>query len=52
MTFLTSEEAAKIAAIVSTADGGCEYCVGSLSEQLADEFPEFDWTALVKEYGR
>ena len=41
---MTIEEAKKIAATCSTADGGCSYCIDSLREFLQNDFPEFLWT--------
>ena len=40
---MTREEAKKIAAICSTADNGCAFCVYALMEQLVEAFPEFEW---------
>lgn len=45
---MTLEEAKAIAAIVQTADGGCPSCVGSLTDGLAEAFPQFVWTAREK----
>lgn len=41
---MTLNEAKKIAAICSTADDGCPYCIEALRKQLASEFPEFLWS--------
>jgi hypothetical protein len=40
---MTLEEAKKVAAICSTADDGCPYCVKDLCNQLALAFPQFEW---------
>lgn len=40
---MTLEEARKIAATISSADGGCFCCVTSLMEFCQDDFPEFIW---------
>ena len=40
---MTLEEAKKVAAIVSEADGGCSVCVGCLVDSLRSAFPEFCW---------
>lgn len=40
---MTLEEATKIALICSTADGGCNNCVGDLMVRLNETFPEFEW---------
>lgn len=40
---MTIEEAKKVAAICSTADSGCPFCVHELMEKLAVKFPEFEW---------
>ena len=37
---MTAEEAAQVAEIIGTADGGCHVCVGSLADQLIESFPE------------
>ena len=49
---LTTEEATRIAAIASGADGGCYHCAAQLAGALNEAFPEFDWFALVGEAGR
>jgi len=38
---MNKEEAEKILKIMTTADGGCVYCVRELFVRFADEFPEF-----------
>lgn len=40
---MTLDEARKVAAICSTADGGCGNCVQNLQEILQSMFPEFSW---------
>lgn len=40
---MTLEEAKKVAAIAATADGGCQYCVEDMFDQLNENFPEFEW---------
>jgi hypothetical protein len=45
---MTIGEARKVAAIASTADGGCHVCVGGLCDRLAEAFPQFLWTYPVK----
>lgn len=44
---LTEEQAATIAKILSSADGGCSYCAGELCEQMARAFPGHDWRRLA-----
>lgn len=46
---MTLDEAKKVAAICSTADGGCGYCVNELQEELQAVFPEFNWTYTEKD---
>lgn len=38
---MTLDEATKLAAIISSADSGCENCVQSLVNQANEVFPEF-----------
>jgi hypothetical protein len=40
---MTLDEARKVAAAASTADGGCYVCVDGIREILAESFPEFRW---------
>lgn len=41
---MIQDEAAKIIAIIKTADGGCKFCVAELLEKFFKEFPE--WKCL------
>lgn len=41
---MTLEEAKKVAAICSEADGRCQFCVSELRDLLSEAFPEFVWT--------
>jgi hypothetical protein len=41
---MTLDEARKVAAICETADNDCNVCAQELCEQLAEAFPEFNWT--------
>ncbi len=41
---MTLDEAKAVAAIASTADGGCSTCVEMLMEKLQAQFPAFEWT--------
>lgn len=36
-------EAIKIGSIVSTADGGCDYCVKLLVDLLNEAFSDYEW---------
>ncbi len=49
---MTIVEAQKVAAIVSTADGGCSICGDRLAKQLTEHLPVegFDWEAAVRKY--
>lgn len=40
---MTLAEAKQIAAILETADGGCETCARGLAEKMQAAFPEFKW---------
>ena len=40
---MTLDEAKKVAAICSEADGGCSHCVSELAGMLQEQFPEFVW---------
>lgn len=40
---MTLEEAKKVAAICSEADGGCSHCAQVLMDKLIEEFPDFHW---------
>ena len=43
---MTLEEALKIAAVIRTADCGCDSCCRGLVGELNDAFPDFVWTKL------
>ena len=44
---MTPVEARMIAAVASTADGGCTTCAMGLADELSRLFPGFDWESLV-----
>jgi hypothetical protein len=44
---LSADQARRIAHILSTADGGCSYCVSDLCGEMATAFPGHDWRALA-----
>jgi hypothetical protein len=48
---VSAAEAAKIAGVLSGADGGCYVCAGKLAAEMARLFPEHDWLALVANAG-
>jgi hypothetical protein len=43
---MTQEEAAKVIAILKTADGGCKFCAAELLKKFFKDFPE--WKSLAK----
>ena len=43
---MTPGEAARLMAIVKTADGGCGHCIDSLTARLVREYPDHDWWTL------
>jgi hypothetical protein len=45
---MTPEEAQKVAAIITTADDGCPTCVGWLTAEFVQAFPEHNWLRLVR----
>jgi hypothetical protein len=44
---MTTDEAHKLAVIISTVDYGCPFCIRDVVEQMNEAFPEFDWQTLV-----
>lgn len=44
---LTTEQAAAIAQVVSTADGHCTSCASDLADELTAIWPEHPWKQLV-----
>lgn len=48
---MTQDEAAKVLAVISTADGGCPYCARDLLHQLHDKLPETKWLDLADGLG-
>jgi hypothetical protein len=40
---MTLGEARKVAAVLETADSGCENCAGALVVKMEEQFPDFEW---------
>lgn len=49
---MTKDEAEVVAAVLATADGGCQCCAERLAEKMQEKFPGFNWWAMVREAGR
>jgi hypothetical protein len=48
---MTDEEAARVAAVLATADGECGHCAHELAKEMAKPFPTHDWLTLVQTAG-
>lgn len=44
---MTDEDAAKVAEVLSSVDGGCIVCIENAAEEMGRHFPEYDWEAMA-----